>query len=504
MQQELAIPDFPKTEMPMGRHESALASARDETTRVEAAPDPWEYEKEKLTLALTERLLRGREGVAFSELKKSLVIFFDQQTPKIGEMVLTLLRRQARQIIRQEKPLLLQSQRRFELEDNALRTPLRQLRDLLTERLVFDKNELQAAVAVAVRLNFDLITRPAATLESLLYRRAPARKKADIAVILEGFEDDYPLVACAQRFLMEYPDGPVTQEAFAALCRRAEREVYRLRPVPAVIADLQRYQKFCAAIGPTAASRISTPTILRMLRERGLNHLAENAAAELSELESWSFPDIAPILERYEAGLGLRAQLIEPAIPPPEAALEASAMEKDDVDIKPAEVQPAVMALQPAAEGQPAPQIETAAANQAEIFPPPVAEEFQEVDLKAILQVEEAASVSLPKVIDNHAEDDEPLFVEHAKIEAQPPGPYPSMRRLIDEKSRQALIKKVFQKDLDAYLDFIERLEELQTWKQAKAFLDGEFKKRRVNPYSKEAVQLSDVVFRRYFLKGGK
>jgi hypothetical protein len=459
MQQELAISDFPKTEMPSGRNESALASMSDETRRVQAAPDPWEYEKEKLTLALTERLLRGREGVAFSELKKSLVIFFDQQTPKIGEMVLTLLRRQARQIIRQEKPLLLQSQRRFELEDNALRTQLRQLRDLLTERLVFDKNELQAAVAVAVRLNFDLITRPAATLESLLYRRAAAREKADIAVILEGFEEDYPFVACAERFLMEYPDGPVTQEAFAALCRRAEREVYRLRPVPAVIADLQRYQKFCAAIGPAAASRISTETILRMLRERGLNHLAENAAAELSELESWSFPDIAPILERYEAGLSLRAQLIEPAaIPPPEAELEASTREK----------------------------------------------EFQEVDLKAILQVEAAASVSLPKVIDNHAEDDAPLFVEHAKIEAQPPGPYPSMTRLIDEKSRQALIKKVFQKDLDAYLDFIERLEELQTWKQAKAFLDGEFKKRRVNPYSKEAVQLSDVVFGRYFIKGGK
>jgi hypothetical protein len=440
MQQELAISDFPKTETPIGW------------------PDHWECEKEKLTLALTERLLRGREEVAFSELKKSLAHFFDQQTPKTGEIVLALLRRQARQIIRQEKPLLLQSQRRFELEDGELRAQLRQLRDLLTARLVFHKDELQAAVAFAVRLNFDLITRPAATLESLLYRRAPAREKADIAVILEGFEDDYPFVACAERFLMEYPDGPVTREAFAALCRRAEREVYRLRPAPAMIADLQRYQKFCDAIGPAASSRIDSQTVLRMLRERGLSHLAENSASELAEQESWSLPKITPILERCEADFNLRAQLIEPTIPPPEAELEANAIEK----------------------------------------------EFQEGDLKAILQVEEAASVPVPKVIYNHAEDDEPLFVEHVKIEAQPPGPYPSMTRLIDEKSRQALIKKVFQKDIDAYLDFIERLEELQTWKQAKTFLDGEFKKRRVNPYSKEAVQLSDVVFGRYFVKGGK
>jgi len=487
--------------MPISRNESAPASSTDEARRAKAAPDHWEQEKEKLTLALTERLLRGREGVAFSELKKSLAKFFDRQPPNAGEIVLALLRRRARQIIRQEKPLLLQSQRRFELEDNELRAQLRRLRDLLLERLVFDKNELQAAVAFAVRLSFDLITKPASTLENLLYRCAAAREKADVAVILEGFEEDYPFVACAERFLMEYPDGPVTQEAFAALCRRAEREVYRLRPAPAVIAELQMYHNFCAAIGPAASSRINAQTILRMLRERGLRHLAENAAAELSERESWSLPEITPILERCEADLNLRAQLIEPAIPPPETELEARAIEKDEVDIMPAAVQPA--AVQPAT-AEPAPETETAVTTQAEFFPPPAAEEFQEVDLKAILQVEEAASVPLPKVIYNHAEDDEPLFVEHAKIEAQPPGPYPSMTRLIDEKSRQALIKKVFQKDLDAYLDFIERLEELQTWKQAKAFLDGEFKKRRVNPYSKEAVQLSDVVFGRYFVKGGK
>ncbi|MDZ7359350.1 MAG: hypothetical protein ONB46_01310 [candidate division KSB1 bacterium] len=495
MQQELAISDFPKTETPIGRNEPAAASSTDEPGRIKAGPDHWEQEKEKLTLALTERLLRGREGVAFSELKKFLANFFDHRPPNVGEIVLAFLRRQARQIIRQEKPLVLQSHRRFELEDNEFRAQLRQLRDLLMERLVFDKNELQAAIAFAVGLNFDLITRPAATLLSLLYRHAEAREKADIAVILEGFEDDYPFVATAQRFLMEYPEGPVTQEAFAALCRRTEREVYRLRPATAVIAALRTYQKFCAAIGLGASSRISAQTVLRMLRERGLSDLAENAAAELLEQESWSLPEIAPILERCEADLNLRAQLIEPVIPPLEDELEGGAIEKNEANTRAVEAQPAVV--------QPAPEMETVA-SQAEIFPPPAAEEFQEVDLKAILQVEKAASAPVSKVIYNHAEDEEPPSVEHAKIEAQPPGPYPSITRLIDEKSRQAFIKKVFQKDLDAYLDFIERLEELQTWKQAKAFLDAEFKKRRVNPYSKEAVQLSDVVFGRYFVKGGK
>jgi hypothetical protein len=74
----------------------------------------------------------------------------------------------------------------------------------------------------------------------------------------------------------------------------------------------------------------------------------------------------------------------------------------------------------------------------------------------------------------------------------------------VDEKSRRDFIKKIFHKDLDAYLAFIEQIEEMQTWKEAKAFLDREFQQRKVNPYSKEAVRLSDMVFSRYFAKGAR
>lgn len=72
---------------------------------------------------------------------------------------------------------------------------------------------------------------------------------------------------------------------------------------------------------------------------------------------------------------------------------------------------------------------------------------------------------------------------------------------MIDDKSRRAFIRKIFQRDADAYLEFVDRLEPLQTWKEAKALLDAELGLRNVNPYSKEAVQLSDLLFGRYFSK---
>jgi len=478
MQKEFLAPDVPAAETNDGKDETNDDFSSPAINRHKAGRDHWEQEKEKLTLALVERILRGRASVAFSELKKA-PIFIDKKLMKVGEIVLALLRNQARQIIRQEKPLVLQSKRRFELDDNDIRAQLRRLRDLLAERLVFDKNELQTAVAFAVRLQFDLLTKPRVALEQLIYSHSPLRRKTDVVVILEGWDDNHPLVVPVKNLLAEFPGELITKEDFAALCHRAEREVYGEHPVPALIADLQAYQQFCASLGPSSSARVRQQTVLRMLHERGLHELAENA---LPEQQWWAVADIAPALERALTQPSLPAFTVPPISP----------NGKDAGDAATASVET---------------QIEAATTPESigpRKIPPPAEIEFQEVDLQAILQVEEATIPPEPKIVYNDTDAAEQLIITRASLEAQPPGPYPSMTRLIDEKSRHAFIKKVFHQDLDAYLGFIEALEATQTWKEAKALLDGTFKQRKVNPYSKEAVQMSDLVFSRYFTRGAK
>ena len=542
MRDELVAPDFPVLETDGAPNAANDDSPVPETNPAAAGRDHWEQEKEKLTLALTERILRGREGVAFSELKNA-PIFLERGIRNVGEMVFALMRQQARQIIRQEKPLVLQSKRRFELEDNDIRGQLRRLRDLLAERLVFDKNEVQAAIAFAVRLQFDLLTKPRAALEQLIYSRSPQRRKTDIVVILEGLGENHQLVAALKNLLAESPDGPLLKEEFAALCQRAEREVYGAYPIPAIIADLQDYQQFCTSLGPSISARSHQQTVLQMLRERGLQELAEKALPELTTQRWWAVTDLAPGLERALALPDLPIVAPEPVIAPLVAEFELSRVLQDEAlqienllagsprkenetpEPRPKEAQTSLnlaavsdamiatplaasngkdegeaitapsetpMATTPAPEGIAPPEI-----------PPPAEIEFQEVDLQMILQVEEA-TIPPPKIVYHDTAAGEPLLITRAALEAQPPGPYPSITRLIDGKSRQAFIKKIFHRDLDAYLGFIEDLEATQTWKEAKALLDSTFKQRKVNPYSREAVQMSDLVFSRYFKRGAK
>jgi hypothetical protein len=428
----------------MNRSEALSLEAQHDTGR-----DHWQEEKEKLTLRLAERILGGRDAVVLAELHE-LPIFPDADfQSKVGEILLATLRSYARQVIRREKPLVLQTRRRFDLDDEALRTQLRRLRDMLAERMVFDKNELLAGLAFGVRLQFDLITRPRAALENLVYHSGSERQKGDIIVILQGLSEKHQLIERIRSLVAEFPDGPVTKEAFSAFCHQAEREVYSARRLTSLMADLNEYQRFRANIGSPDDGQIDNQTVLRMLHERGLRELAESLLPELSRQQTWSIPEIERLLAKDKPS------------PMPKSSLGAA---QSSLNLE--------------------------AARKSGEFPRTEASPAK----KSIRKAE-------PKIIYRESESDEQAVISHAKIEAQPPGPYPSLTQIIDEKNRRVFIRKIFQKDLDAYLAFIERLEAMQTWKEAKALLDREFQQRQVNQYSKEAVRLSDMVFRRYFAK---
>jgi hypothetical protein len=553
MREDIINPDFPAAQTGENRDEPSLSPPAAGKENIEThstllptsgenagAPlDHWEQEKAKLSLALTERLLRGRDLIAFSELKASLLLRHERLLG-LGEIVLAFLRRQAREIIRQEKPLLLQSKRRFDLDDDELRTELRQLRDLLAERLVFDKNELHAALAFGVRLLFDVITKPAAALERLIYPRGIEQKKADVAVILQGFEKNHPLAVHLLRELAAHSGDLITKAVFSACCRRAEKEIYGRRLVSPFVAELQTCQNFCAAIGPASYHRLETQTVVAMLRERGLQDLAERLSPDLTEQKSWSIPEIERLLEERESATA-------PFSPPPvmsrpvgtstvqfssrpqahPALLENERREtgvgerswpqveaQGDLNLAPEETarnwalpQAPVsanekeMEIPAAAEATPL----DATAGEAQGGEPVIlspAGTLSDIEVEPAPEIDAPRLAARPKVVYYDEDGDEPQLIERVKIEAQPPGPYPSITRLVDEKSRRDFIRKIFHKDLEAYLAFIERIEAMETWKEAKAFLDHELQQRKVNPYTKEAVRLSDVVFSRYFARG--
>jgi hypothetical protein len=102
----------------------------------------------------------------------------------------------------------------------------------------------------------------------------------------------------------------------------------------------------------------------------------------------------------------------------------------------------------------------------------------------------------LPKII---FPEEEKGPVYQAQREHQPPGPYPSIHTLIDAKDSKVFVLKLFERDERAYQTFIDKVDRIDKWREAKQLIDWELNKRKLDPYSREAVKLGDVVFSKYF-----
>ncbi|MGH7495443.1 MAG: hypothetical protein ACREOO_24050 [bacterium] len=449
-------------------------------------PDYWDSEREKLVAALIQRLAGGKEAIALREL-------LSHDLPEILKVV---LRNHAKNVVRKERPFVLQSQRQYELDDPDIRRELRQLRDMFCERMIFDFAELKPVLSFGVRLQFDLIVKPRRFLEKLLYHHDVERTRGDIGVILVGFEDQRPFLVALLERLSNYPDSSVTKEAFNALCRQIERQVYRGNSAAPLLQDFDAYQNYrCALLGNgTTEASHANQMILAMLYERNLTELAESLLPEFTQQEFWMMHEIEKLVRRHwnrtdwtaqpasTDGLELSSEIdfgefLDQAADEMESQLVGTAVR----ELRASE---AVAVSLKESDHSGAADRQKGDALVDEMNSPPPAARQKEVSRQPFIRFDE----------------EEPV-IYRSKLEQQPPGPFPALTQLIDEKNRKLFVRKIFERDPDAYAEFIQRLEVVQTWKEAKQLLDQELNRRRINPYSKEVIRLSDLIFGRYFSK---
>ncbi len=451
-------------------------------------PDYWDAERDKLVTALIQRMSDGQEAIPLRALLSS----------DLPEMLKVVLRNHAKNVVRKEKPFVLQSQRQYELDDPGIRRQLRLLRDMFCERMIFDFTELKPVLSFGVRLQFDLIVKPRRFLEKLLYQHATTRERADLGIILVGFEDERPFLAALQENLSIYPDSSVTKEAFSALCRQMERQVYRGNTAAPLLQDFHACQNYRRVLlGDEAVEApFANQMILAMLYERNLTELAESLLPEFTQQEFWTMGEIEKLVRRHwnRTDWTARTATTEELTLSPDIDfgdfLEQAAdeMESQLVKTTARELRSAETETLPLKIEEPAPRVE----------------------------VQEAAAVIVGKIStdgqhdSNRQEaprkplirfDEEEPIIYRSKMEQQPPGPFPSLHKLIDEKNRKLFVRKVFDRDADAYAEFIQRLEPVPTWKEAKNVLDQELNRRKISPYSKDVIRMSDLIFGRYFSK---
>ncbi len=85
------------------------------------------------------------------------------------------------------------------------------------------------------------------------------------------------------------------------------------------------------------------------------------------------------------------------------------------------------------------------------------------------------------------------------ELKPEPPQAVPAeaidIRALIDERKRKKFLKKIFKKDEAHYNTAIDSINSMKSWKEASVFIDEIFIMNDVDPYSKEAVRFTDLIY---------
>ena len=79
--------------------------------------------------------------------------------------------------------------------------------------------------------------------------------------------------------------------------------------------------------------------------------------------------------------------------------------------------------------------------------------------------------------------------------------PLEDVNKIITGRNRKKIVKKLFKRKENEFNSFADILNSQVNWKEASVIIDEEFYQRGINPYSKEAILFSDMVYTRFFPK---
>ncbi|MFQ5636795.1 MAG: hypothetical protein ACE5IR_02230 [bacterium] len=421
----------------------------------------WESETSRLANSLFERVLNGHEKKAYREI-------VGHGFPEFFEAA---VKQHAKKVIKTENPIRINLKDRFKRQNQEFDDRLSSLQEILATGTIFNKEELQPLAEYSIIFQFDVIVRPRQTLMDVLYSDSKPRKKTDVLVIAAGFGCERPFIAKTILALRNVEFDLIDQDKFDVISKAIEKQVYDEVPVSAFLRDVNLLMKLQKAAMGCRVNGLSPKTILGMLRERDLHEMAEGLKKEtLSDEALWSPAKIENALQRYLLVGGVDNFNSE----------NDHNFVSDKEEKKPRNTNNLAQesVLSEYKDDQKPRKIKIQFANEP----------------RNNFRVQEYSFTGRPLF-----SEDEEFIINRKDIESQPPGPYPALYTLINPKTRKVFVRKIFQKNKRHYIEFIKKLEKLDRWKDAKAVIDEELRAREINPYSKEAVLLGDIVFSRYF-----
>lgn len=430
-----------------------------------------ENEKRLLAATVRDRLIGNKNTILFGELLDK----------KIPTFLKNYLQNSVQKYIYTEEPIQFNNSKRFDFDYCKISDIKKSLVKAFEEATIFWREELIEIINRTVRLQFNLLVKPQKTLLKIFYRNRSERIQNDILQILEGLDDQRVIIQRLIVNIRDFDQYHIVEEDFKKILDATNKKVYQENFIESFISDVVAFTKFLSMIHGYETKSIDINLINLLLTERNLNQFCSAFK---------TFPENKIEIDQIAYILGRSRKDEEPDIEDDEIEKFMMVSVSDDQgdnsveknsNLYKDEINHSFKDLEP---------------NNDNSFRSEESLNERAIDELTVTRKER----KVPKIT-NMWKDPMDMVITRSKIEKQPDGPLHSLRVLIDEKDKKFIQKRIFDNDHRAYYQFIGQLEPVDNWKEAKRIIDNELFMRSVEPFSKEALRLGDLVFNRYFPK---
>ncbi len=358
---------------------------------------------------------------------------------------------------------------RFDYEMPEVRVLIDKIFDILKQTATFHITVFNRLLERAIKLEARYLITPHRTLTQFLFKDSHVITTMEVYDMLKYFDKFlYYKDALTDYFNLKYL-REITEPQFRELIRAIDDQVFSRSPVDTTLQMVKTIVDFLNEGREVPSNSVPLSILKEAFEDRNLKDYVRIIETEMAAgTNDVSLEDLEKMLRSGKALVEMRA-----AVPSQPSVVESIADIEDqrpEIEVESIEVTETVEVPIP----EPEPEVEE------EEY-----EEEEEEDVPTPATETTSAAEQLAQVV---AEK-----IKGEKLE--------DLNTMITKKQRKKFIKKVFRKDEARYVEFIELLNQTPDWKQASSLIDDYFFEAGINPYSKEALEFSDLVYSRYFPK---
>jgi hypothetical protein len=474
----------------------------------------WENETIVLVVSFKKRILGGKERVRFDKIS------IDNAIPPF---IKTLFQKRVEKYLISESPFSVKASPHFDLQPEDVENLRGRFVEVLREVACFHEKEVEEILREALVLRLDYVIKPADTMRKILFEERPSVGIRDIEEKLEPFSK---LLPYAEQLIGECKRlgyKTIEQDEYGNLIAEVLQRTTKEDPIKTVMRDFSVATDFLSETKGEEINRIDGGVLQEFLADRNLWGFRRAVEVEMKlGKEDFDGPEFEMTFKRYQElreaflknGLHPKSEpekqviLKEIRKPEPELTFEENTIDQESDSFESISLD----------DEKTPPGRESKTAGKQELWdldevmaPEGPILELEDIKEKTPSPVEEKAKTQKSmRIIRREQKEEEPADEVMESIQNEP-GPEKTefkvkrsgLKNLIDEKTEKVFIKKLFDGDALSYENLLGKLDEAESWRVAKILIDNELFKRDVDPFSREAIKLVDLIYSRYYPEEG-